>query len=167
MEKKKTFYEIDAAIMACVDAETGEIIDIDALNNLEMEREAKIENLVKWGKSLALELEGIEAEKKAFTDYITKRITTTENKIAGIKSTLVAVLDGQKWASADKVHKISYRPSSSVAFAEGFDWHDLPDGYLNVKITVAPNKIAIASAIKDGQQIDGCYLKAEPKIQLV
>ena len=38
-------YEIDEAIMACIDAETGEIIDADKLDKLTMERDAKIENV--------------------------------------------------------------------------------------------------------------------------
>lgn len=47
-----TLYEINEAIMACVDVETGEIIDLDRLNALEMERDRKISNVACWIKDL-------------------------------------------------------------------------------------------------------------------
>lgn len=34
-------YEIDKAILACIDPETGELLDEDALTNLQMERTEK------------------------------------------------------------------------------------------------------------------------------
>ncbi len=43
-----TLYEIDAAIMDCVDAETGEIIDEEQLTTLLMERSAKLEGVALW-----------------------------------------------------------------------------------------------------------------------
>lgn len=38
-------FDIDEAILACVDLETGEIIDPDRLAALEMEREKKIDGI--------------------------------------------------------------------------------------------------------------------------
>ena len=38
-------YEIDQTIMDCIDMESGEIINEELLNNLQMERDAKIENV--------------------------------------------------------------------------------------------------------------------------
>ena len=40
-----TIYEIDQAIMECVDFETGEIIDTEQLDELQMERDTKLENV--------------------------------------------------------------------------------------------------------------------------
>ena len=45
-------YEIDEQILNCIDAETGEIIDADMLNALQMERDAKIEGVALWIKDL-------------------------------------------------------------------------------------------------------------------
>ena len=42
----RPLYEIDADIMGCVDTETGEIVDIERLKALEMERDAKIEGVI-------------------------------------------------------------------------------------------------------------------------
>ena len=38
-------YEIDREILACIDYETGEILDSQRLEMLEMEKEKKIENI--------------------------------------------------------------------------------------------------------------------------
>ena len=48
-------YEIDEQILNCIDAETGEIIDADMLNALQMERDAKIEGVALWIKDLKAE----------------------------------------------------------------------------------------------------------------
>ena len=37
-------YEIDKAILACIDPETGELLDEAALEDLQMERTQKIKN---------------------------------------------------------------------------------------------------------------------------
>ena len=43
-----TIYEINEEILNCIDLETGEIIDIDKLNELQLEKDAKIENVACW-----------------------------------------------------------------------------------------------------------------------
>ena len=45
-------YEIDAAITALVDPETGEISDFDAFDQLSMARDQKIENIALYYKNL-------------------------------------------------------------------------------------------------------------------
>ena len=40
-----SIYEIDQAIMACVDPETGEILDMEALEQLQIDRTQKAENV--------------------------------------------------------------------------------------------------------------------------
>ena len=46
-------YEIEAGILECVDQETGEIVDIEKLDELQMELEKKIEGVVLQCKNLA------------------------------------------------------------------------------------------------------------------
>ena len=45
-----TLYEIDAAISGCIDAESGEIIDTERLDNLLIERSKKLEGVALWIK---------------------------------------------------------------------------------------------------------------------
>ena len=73
-------FEIDQAIMDCVN-EDGEVIDVDRLNELEMERDTKIESVCLWKKDL-------EAEAKAIDEEIKKlqaRKKADENKIESLK----------------------------------------------------------------------------------
>ena len=48
-------YEIDQAILALVDPETGEILDYEAFSELKMKREEKIEGMALWHKNLTAE----------------------------------------------------------------------------------------------------------------
>ena len=63
-----TIYEIDQAIMECVDLETGEIIDTEQLDKLQMEREKKLENVACWIKDLKAEAEALKNEKQALAE---------------------------------------------------------------------------------------------------
>lgn len=45
-------YDINSEILSCIDAETGEIIDVERLQALQMEREQKVENVALWYKNL-------------------------------------------------------------------------------------------------------------------
>ena len=74
-------YEIDAAILDCVDMETGEVIDEDKLDSLSVERDVKIENICCWIKNLKAEAEALKAEKESFA----KRQKTAENKMESLK----------------------------------------------------------------------------------
>lgn len=71
-----TLYEIDAAIMDCVDTETGEIIDEEQLNALLMERSAKLEGVALWIKNLDSDAAAIRAEREA----LEKRQKAAEKK---------------------------------------------------------------------------------------
>ena len=51
-----TLYEIDDAILNCIDEETGEIIDAEQLDKLYMEKEEKLENIALWIKDLKAEV---------------------------------------------------------------------------------------------------------------
>ena len=53
-----TLYEIDSTIMDCVDEETGEIIDLEKLEALNIERDQNVEGL-------ALAVQKYAAEAKA------------------------------------------------------------------------------------------------------
>jgi V/A-type H+-transporting ATPase subunit E len=66
-------FEIDDAILACVDLETGDIIDVEKLEALELERDTKISNIACWIKNLKAEAEAIiSAANKEAEDLKTK-----------------------------------------------------------------------------------------------
>ena len=84
-------YQINAEIENCIDTETGEILDVEALNNLALERDTKIENLACWYKNLMADAEALKAEKNAFAE----REKAAKNKAESIKRYLSSVLQGE------------------------------------------------------------------------
>jgi len=92
----KALYEIDQAILECVDLETGEILDSDRLTALQMERERKLEGVALWVKDLNYEAQMVKEE----ADKLTARKKALDNKIASIKNWLLWALDGEKLKTA-------------------------------------------------------------------
>ena len=151
-----TLYEIDEAILECIDSETGEIIDEEKLTALNMERDAKISNVACWIKDLKAEAEAIKTEKQ----NLAKRQQVCENKVESLKKWLAFALNGEKYK--DSRCSVGYRKSTSVNFGINFDFNTLPEDFK--KITVEPKKTEIKNAIKDGWTFDGVTIEENNNI---
>ena len=92
----RALYDIDAAILDCVDQETGEILDAEKLDALQMEREQKLEGVALWIKDLKAEAEAVKEE----ADKLTARKKALDNKIDGLKQWLLYALNGEKLKTA-------------------------------------------------------------------
>ena len=148
-----TIYEINEQILNCIDPETGEIIDIDKLNELELERDAKIENVACWIKELKAEAEAIKTEKQTLAE----RQKVAENKAESLKKWLAYALDGQKFKTSKC--SISYRKSESVEVTEeGLNNLMQEHDELLTYKAPEPNKKAIKDALKDGLSVAGVQL---------
>ena len=143
-----TLYEIDEAIMSCIDEETGEIIDSEKLDKLQMERDKKIENVACWIKDLKAEAEALKAEKQAFAE----RQKVAENKMESLKKWLAYALKGEKFKTVRA--SVSFRTTDKVEIA---DIYKLDENYLRYKEPEA-DKDAIKKAIKAGQEVAGVTL---------
>jgi len=150
-----TLYEIEEAITNCVDLETGEIIDEQALAGLQMARDEKVENIALWIKDLKAEAEALKAEKLA----LAHRQQVAENKAESLKNYLTAFLNGDKFKTAKVA--ISYRSSKSVNI---YDEELIPKDF----ITYEPkyNKADIKKAIDDGLDISGAEIIEKTSIQI-
>ena len=146
-------YEIDSAILECIDMETGEIIDAEKLDALNMERDAKIENVVCWIKDLKAEAEAIKAEKQKLAE----RQKVAENKVESLKKWVAYALGGQKFSTARCA--VSFRNTESVEVTEeGLEaLMKEHDELLTYKVP-EPNKTAIKQALKDGLTVAGVEL---------
>lgn len=149
-------YEIDNAIMDCVDMETGEIIDIERLSALQMERDQKIESIGCWIKNLLSDAKALKEEK----DNLAARQKVAENKAASLKEFLSKYLDGEKFKTA-KV-SISYRKSDSVDISANAT---VPDEFLKYE-EPKPDKIGLKAALKAGKEFPGISLKTSQTIQI-
>ena len=142
-------YEINEAIMSCLDAETGEIVDCEALESLMMQREEKLENVALWIKNLTADAAAYKAEKESFAE----REKAATKRAESLKHYLVYALNGQKFTTAKCV--VSFRKSEKV---EIIDETILPKDYVTETITIKPDKTAIKNAIKSGQEIKGAQI---------
>ena len=148
-----TIYEIDKAIMDCVDLETGEIIDTEQLDKLQMEREKKLENVACWIKDLKAEAEALKAEKQALAE----RQRVAENKAESLKKWLAYALQGEKFKTTKCA--ISFRKSEAVEVTdEGLNNLMKEHDELLTYKAPEPNKTKIKQALKDGLSVEGVQL---------
>lgn len=143
-----TLYEINEQIAACIDAETGEVIDIDRLTELHMEREQKLENVALWIKDLTAEAAAIKAEKQKLAE----RQAAAESKAESLKVWLSEQLAGQKFSTARCA--VTFRKSKSVNVT---DIWKLPEDYLKYS-DPTPDKKALKAALDSGETIEGAEI---------
>jgi len=141
-------YEIDNAMMSLIDEETGEIKDFSAFEELQMQREEKIENTALWYKNLIAESKAIREEEKALAE----RRKSLENKAENLKNFINRTLDGNKF-STSKV-AISYRKSTAVEVDDEFiDYAIKSNSDLLTYKQPEPNKAVIKEMLQAGFDI--------------
>lgn len=149
-------YEINEEILNCVDMETGEIIDTERLEQLQLAFDNKVEGIALWIKNLLSDAEAIKAEK----DKLAERQKACENKAKNLKEYLSKFLGGQKFKTP-KV-SISYRKSESV---EVTDISKLDDDYLKFAEPTV-DKTKVKKALKAGTTLQGVVLVENQNIQI-
>lgn len=132
-----------------IDEETGEVLNADELDALQMERDTKIENIALYIKNL----NALSADIKAEKDNLDARMKAVERKADGLKHYLASALNGEKFETAKC--KVSYRKSKKVILAGEFDdWarENAPE-LLTVKTTYTPSLTAVKEAMLDGKEV--------------
>lgn len=151
-----TLYEINDQITACVDMETGEILDQEALQALELAFDEKVEGIALWIKNLLAEAKAIKEEK----DNLAARQKARENKAESLKNYLAFALCGEKFKTP-KV-SISFRRSESVQVD---DVTKLDDDYLKYAAPTV-DKTKVKQALKAGIELQGVQLVTNQNIQI-
>lgn len=154
-----TLYELASQIANFeleIDEETGEVLNADQLENIEMERNAKIENICLWIKNLKSDATAYKAEK----DNFEKKRKAAENKAEALKKYVQFVLAGEKFKT-ERV-SVSYRRSEAV---ECVDVFKVPDDYLRYKDPEL-DKTKAKEALKAGIEIEGCKLVEKQNMQI-
>ena len=154
----RPLYEIDAAILAAVDQETGEILDVEKLDALQMEREAKLEGVALWVKDLKAEADAVKAE----ADKLNARKKALENKIDGLKNWLLVALGGEKLktprCSVYQTHSQKLTVTDEEKLVQYLKLDDDPDKYLRFRDPEL-RKDEIKKALKDGESFPGAALE--------
>lgn len=151
-----TLYEINQSLLNCVtvedgttvNTETGEVIDVVALEALELERNEKIRNIALWIKNLKSDAVALDAEEKAFK----ARKETTKRKVEQLSTYLSSVLNGEKVTGTD--FAISWRKSTAVNV---LNEQALSSEYL-IPQPPKVDKAGISKALKAGQEVAGAEL---------
>ena len=161
-------YQLSNELMSCiqydeehvVNSETGEILDLEAYNKLEIAVEQKIENVALYIKNKQAEADMIKAE----ADKLAERAKAKANEAKRCKEYLSSFManyyDGEKFETARV--RLSWRSSESVE-VNGID--ALPDEYLRFK-DPEPDKTKIKAALKAGVELQGCTLVAKQNLQI-
>ena len=145
-------YEINALMESLVDEETGELVEFELFQALQMERDVKIENLLRWYKNEST----IAAAFKAESDNLSKLARASANKAARLKDYISQVLDGTPFVCPSG--KISFRNSpGAVVIGEGVE---LDEKWISTTILRDPDKPAIRAALKAGEVIPGVTLES-------
>lgn len=159
-------FDIDEKLAACVkldesrvvDTESGEIIDLEAIAALEMERDKKIENLGCWYKNLLADAEALKAQKNAFAE----REKAAKAKAESLRGFLGRYLNGKKFETAKVA--MSFRKSEAVEF-DAKCIGDVPKEFLKFKDPEL-DKVAVKKAIKAGESVPGCELVQRQNLQI-
>lgn len=144
-------FEIDEQIRDCVDWDTGEILDIDRLNQLQLERTNKISGVALWIKELAYEAGAMDQEIK----NLQARKKSAENKVESLKKWLAIACEGKKWE--DEKSKVSFRNTTAV---EIDDEDKIDKKYKVEKLSYTISKTAIREAIEAGETVAGAHIQS-------
>ena len=154
----KPLYEIDAEILAAVDQETGEILDTERLDALQMERETKLEGVALWIKDLRAESDAVKAE----ADKLTARKKALDNKIDGLKNWLLGALAGEKLktprCSVYQMHSQRLAVADEGKLIDILQQMKTGDRFLRFQEPEL-RKDEIKKALKDGYEIPGASLE--------
>ena len=139
-----------------IDEETGEILNCDALDQLELERDTKMENICLWIKNLKADAEAYKNEAAVFQDKRKKAVKKAES----LERYVQTALNGSKFKT-DKV-TVTYRKSDSV---ECEDITIVDKEYLRFKEPEL-DKTKVKAALKQGVEIAGCSLVTKQNMQI-
>lgn len=121
------------------DEETGEILNEDALDELNIARDEKIESLLIYAKVLRAEAKAIKDEEKNLAD----RRKAKENKADRIEDYVARNLNGEKFETPRV--KVIWRKSERVIIPDDYA---VPDRFCNHEIVRKPDKTVIKTYLK-------------------
>lgn len=154
----RALYEIDQNILDCIDPETGEILDTEKLDALQMEREDKLEGVALWIKDLRAESAAVKEE----ADKLTARRKALDNKIDGLKAWLLFALNGEKLktprCNVYQMHSQKVAVADEAGLINYLQTQTDPEKFLRF-LTPELRKDEIKKALKDGYEIPGAKLE--------
>ena len=139
--------------------EDGVWVNEDELENLEIEREQKLENLACFVKELRAEASAIATEGNTLLD----RANKLYGKADGIENYISFHLAGEELKSSRVA--VTFRRSERVQIT---DQSKIPEEYIVTRVeeTTKADKTKIKKAIKAGVEIEGAYIQENLNIHI-
>ncbi len=158
----RSLYEIDQEILDCVDAESGEILDVEKLDALQMERERKLEGVALWVKDMKAEAAAVKEE----ADKLNARKKALDNRIESVKEWLLQALNGEKLktprCNVYQTHSQRLKVSDEAGLISFLKTLEDPGRF--VRYTEELRKDEIKKALKDDYEIPGACLEETESI---
>lgn len=105
-------YEIDQQLELLIDPETGELLDYETFEQLQIEREKKIEGMALWYKNLSAEAKAIKEE----ADSLLKRGKSLDSQAERLREYIGMILDGEKFSTSKC--SVTFRKSSGIEVSD-------------------------------------------------
>ena len=171
-----TLYEINEQFSAAmemyengidevVDTETGEVRSLaDVLAELNMSREEKIENTVRYIKNLRADSESARAE----ASNLAERADRFDKKAEQLEAYLLSQLGDCKKMETP-LYTVKVRTTKSTCCPTDEEAiQRLPEGFWNIKTTVkvTPDKKAIKAALEKGEKLEGCSIVENKRLSI-
>ena len=155
----------EAGVDEVVDTETGEVKSLaDVLAELNMSREEKIENTVRYIKNLRADSESARAE----ASNLVERADRFDKKAEQLESYLLSQLGDCKKLETP-LYTVKVRTSKSTCCPTDEEAiQRLPEGFWNIKTTVkvTPDKKAIKAALEKGEKLEGCSIVENKRLSI-
>ena len=135
-----------------LDDETGELLDIDNMNELQCSFDDKLEGCAVVVKELKAEAEALKAE----AGRLNARAKSAENRADGLKRYMLRQMQAVGQNSL-KTSKVEVKTSSSK-FVEITSDKDIPDCFQTFSTIIKPDKTAIMKALKAGDEVPGAKI---------
>lgn len=160
-----SLYSLDSKIKACirldaehmVDTEDGEVLDLQQFEELQMERNVKLENLACYIKNIEAEAEAIYTEASS----LSKRARVKKNEVERCKNYLAQLLEGEKFETSRC--KVTFHTNT---VCNVLDISKVPEQFLRRKEVVEANKVDIKKFCKDGNKLPGVEIVTKQSMVL-
>lgn len=154
-----TLFEINKEIESLIDFSTGEILDAEKLESLQMDKHEKLRNIAFVALNAETEIKALKEQEDKFKT----RRQAKEKTLLWARETLERELAGTTMKEAEFV--VSYNPPSVEI--DNFD--ALPSIYKVLPppkaVDYQPDKKALLAALKDGKEVPGCHLRRTVKVK--
>ena len=135
-----------------IDEETGEIMNADELNNLELSAKDKIANTARYIRECTVLLDAMKQAKQ----NIDARMKTLQKRLDYLTG---LSLDGMEALGVKKIEESDIRISTRKSIGTVIeDEEAIPSKFVTIVQTQKINKTEIKKAIQAGEDVPGAYL---------